>query len=110
MPIEEFATSSLAESSATIRQRIERARSTQSTRQGCSNAVLGVRETEVHCVPCARGEALLRSAIVKLSLSARAYHRILRVARSVADLAASPTVAAPHVAEAIQYRRLDPAF
>ena len=110
LPIEEFGKAPATEASATIRDRIEHARSTQSTRQGCANALLGVRETQAHCSPCAQGEALLRSAISKLSLSARAYHRILRVARSVADLADSRNVAAGHVAEAIQYRRLDPMF
>lgn len=110
LPIEEFGKASATETSATIRDRVEHARNSQNTRQGCTNALLGVRETEAHCSPCAQGEALLRNAISKLSLSARAYHRILRVARSVADLADSRNVAAGHVAEAIHYRRLDPAF
>jgi magnesium chelatase family protein len=110
LPIEEFGKASNSEASAAIRDRIERARSCQDTRQGCTNSLLGVRDTEAHCAPCAQGEALLRKAITKLSLSARAYHRILRVARSIADLAVSQHVAAPHVAEAVQYRRLDPAF
>jgi magnesium chelatase family protein len=110
LPIEEFGRASATEASAAIRDRIERARNSQCTRQGCTNALLGVRDTEAHCAPCVQGEALLRIAIAKLSLSARAYHRILRVARSIADLAVSQNVAVAHVAEAIQYRRLDPAF
>ena len=58
----------------------------------------------------AEAEALARQAIARLSLSARAYHRVLRVARSCADLAASETIGAVHVAEAIQYRKLDAAL
>ena len=52
-----------------------------------------------------QGAALLRQAMARLGLSARAYHRLLRVARSIADLAGSPAVTSEHVAEAVQYRR-----
>lgn len=110
LPVEEFGSTPSGESSASIRARIVHARDNQETRQGQSNAMLGVQETETYCSPCAQGEALLRIAISKLSLSARAYHRILRVARSIADLESSRDVSASHVAEAIQYRRLDSAF
>ena len=65
------------------------------------------KEVEHYCVPDAQGEALLKSAFARLSLSARAYHRILKVARTVADLADSDSLSAGHVAEAIGYRRLD---
>jgi magnesium chelatase family protein len=82
----------------------------QTARQGLANARLAVRDTEIHCSPCAQGGALLRHAIDKLSLSARAYHRILRVARSIADLASIERVGKSHIAEAIQYRRLDTTF
>jgi magnesium chelatase family protein len=76
-------------------------------RQGKPNAQLQPKEIERLCHLDAQGEALLKSAFARLSLSARAYHRILKVARTIADLAAAEGLAASHVAEAIGYRRLD---
>ena len=58
------------------------------------------------CRPDASGAALLREALARLKLSARAYHRVLRVARSIADLAGSAAISSSHIAEAVQYRRL----
>ncbi len=111
LPVEEFAAAAATtETSDAVRLRVETARERQRARQGRTNALLGVRDTEAHCVPCAKGEALLRQAITRLSLSARAYHRILRVARTIADLAHSEGISTSHLAEAIQYRRLDAAF
>ncbi len=93
------------ESSATVRARVERARERQLARQSKANAELAGAELETLCRPDAAGEALLRQAIARLDLSARAYHRILRVARSVADLDGAEQPGAGHVAEAVQYRR-----
>jgi magnesium chelatase family protein len=99
-----------AESSQAIRERVEAARQVQVARQGKPNALLGTREIDRHCATDREGDQLLRHALARLLMSARAYHRVLRVARSIADLAGKGTVAAEHVAEAIQYRRLDASF
>jgi magnesium chelatase family protein len=74
-------------------------------RQGKPNAALGTQEIEDLCQLDAAGETLLKQAIARLNLSARAYHRVLKLARSVADLAASDPISTAHLAEAIQYRR-----
>jgi magnesium chelatase family protein len=74
------------------------------------NALLGTREIDRVCATDRDGDQLLRHALARLLLSARAYHRVLRVARSIADLAGAGQIAAEHIAEAIQYRRLDASF
>ena len=99
-----------SESSAAITARVVRAHAAQITRQGKPNALLGSREIDRHCATGREGGELLRHALARLLLSARAYHRVLRVARSIADLAGAATIGAEHVAEAIQYRRLDASF
>ena len=76
-------------------------------RQKKENARLTPRETEKHCAPDEAGRILLNQAITRLALSARGYHRILKMARTIADLAGVAGVQAAHVAEAIQYRKLD---
>ena len=90
-----------------VRAQAGRARARQMDRQGKPNARLGPREIEAHCAPDAAGAALLTQAMARLSLSARAYHRILKVARSIADLGDAKTIGAAHVAEAVGYRRFD---
>ena len=98
------------ESSDAIKKRVEKAREAQMLRQGKPNALLGTREIDRHCGTDREGDQLLRHALARLLLSARAYHRVLRVARSIADLAEKSSIAAEHIAEAIQYRRLDASF
>ncbi len=63
--------------------------------------------TEEHCAPDPEGATLLEQALQRFSLSARAYHRILKVARTIADLAEMGQIAASHIAEALSLRRLD---
>src|SRR5882672_1675512 len=98
------------ESSDAIKARVARARDVQLLRQGKPNGLLGTREIDRHCATGREGGELLRHALARLLLSARAYHRVLRVARSIADLAGAAAIGAEHVAEAIQYRRLDASF
>ena len=93
------------EASAPVRARVAAAAQLQAQRQGRPNGRLEVADIDRHCAPDAAAEKLLRQAIERLHLSARAYHRILKVARTIADLAGSDTIATAHVAEAIQYRR-----
>ena len=93
------------ESSAQVRVRVESTRKRQLKRQGCLNALLDNRALEKHCRIDACLEQMLAQAIDKLGLSARSYHKLLRIARSIADLAAVTDIDAPHLAEAISYRR-----
>ncbi len=95
------------EPSAVVRVRVTAARERAMARQQKPNARLGSREIDEHCARDDKGETLLKQAIARLGLSARAYHRILRVARTISDLDAAETVMSGHVAEALQYRRLD---
>ena len=95
------------ESSSTIQLRTEAARQRALLRQGKPNALLSVSEIDALCVLDEQSAALLQQAITRLSLSARAYHRILKVARTIADLAGSENILTAHIAEAVQYRRMD---
>ena len=96
-----------AENTSSVRQRVIAARARQQSRQGKANALLTSSELQTWCVLDDASHALLDNAIEKLGLSARAYHRILRLARSIADLAGSTTPSPAHLAETITYRRLD---
>ena len=98
---------STGETSAVVAARVAAARERALMRAGKPNAVLGNRECERDCRLSPRDGALLEQAVERLGLSARAYHRILRVARTIADLDASDRIATPHLAEAIAYRRVD---
>jgi magnesium chelatase family protein len=102
---EELSTSQAAESSADIRARVEVARTLQLKRQGKANYALGSLEIEAFCLPDKAGVELLKTAIARFNLSARAYHRILKVARTIADLAHEESIQTSHIAEAIQYRK-----
>ena len=104
---EDLMRSADGEPSAVVRVRVTAARERAMARQQKPNARLGSREIDAHCARDDKGETLLKQAIARLGLSARAYHRILRVARTIADLEAAETVMSGHVAEAVQYRRLD---
>ncbi len=95
------------EKSAVIRKCVEKAYQRQLDRQGKTNNQLSVKEIEQFCTIDSISENLLKKAISRLNLSARAYHRILKVARTIADLAGSEKITNQHIAEAIQYRRLD---
>jgi len=106
VPFKELRGGEVAESSADMRARAARAREVQHAR-GYDNARMPTRMIRKQCALDDSGERTLEMAMRRMSLSARAHDRILKVARTVADLDGSDTVAAKHVAEAIQYRSLD---
>ena len=104
---DELTDSVSAEHTDIIRNRVEQARTLQLQRQGKPNFGLGTSGIDQFCQLDTTGLSLLKAAIAKLNLSARAYHRILKVARSIADLGAEADIKAMHIAEALQYRRTE---
>jgi magnesium chelatase family protein len=113
VPFNELNTSiNKSENSATIRQRVIQARAIQTQRYQnhpgtYANAQMSSKQLQEICVLSTVGEALLKRAMERLNLSARAYDRILKVSRTIADLAGSENILPEHLAEAIQYRSLD---
>lgn len=95
------------ESSAIVGERVCAARDRQLQRAGKANSALSVPEIERHCALSDSNYQLLERALERLGLSPRAYHRILKVARTIADLVDSPTIQTAHLTEAISYRALD---
>ena len=105
LPHDELLKQADGEPSSAIAARVDNAFGTQLKRQGKGNHALSTTEIDTHCKPDAAGEQLLRNAMARLNWSARAYHRVLKVARTIADMAGAAAIGQPHVAEAIQYRR-----
>ena len=110
VPVKELLSQPAGESSATIRSRVNQARARQRKRFAASprlycNAQMNAREVKQFCRLDQASTDLLNTSITRLGLSARAYHRILKIALTIADLAGVPQPQLPHLAEAIQYRR-----
>ncbi|WP_445382063.1 YifB family Mg chelatase-like AAA ATPase [Robiginitalea sp. IMCC43444] len=112
VPFEELSAKEMGESSYQIRERVIKARKLQQLRFAAENgthcnAQMNVRQIRKHCPLDKSGKALLGNAMKQLKLSARAYDRIIKVARSIADLEGNDAITEKHLAEAIQYRSLD---
>ena len=104
---EELTQASVSEDSQAIRARVECARKKALSRQGKPNNLLTTKEIDQYCTLDDAGLGLLKTAISRLNLSARAYHRILKVARTICDLSDETNIQPAHIAEAVQYRRND---
>jgi len=104
---DELTAAAVSEDSTAIRKRVEQARARQLKRQNKANFALGTKYIEMVCQPDEAGLTLLKTAIIRLNLSARAYHRILKLARTVAGVAGDVDIQATYIAEAVQYRRGD---
>ena len=106
VPPEQLAAASDGERSDIVAERVLRARERALTRQGFANARLESTALDEHARLDAATSRFAQGAAVRLGWSARAFHRMLRVARTVADLGAADAIGTPHVAEAMQYRRV----
>ena len=108
MDYDKLSSDRLGESSAAIRSRVQAARQRQLERfKGTDiicNTDMRVAEVRKYCKLDETGDSLVRAAMSQLNLSARGYHRILKLARTIADLAGSEHIQTPHLAEALQYR------
>jgi magnesium chelatase family protein len=112
VPFEKLSDDRRGESSASIRERVTKARDIQSQRfEGIEyihyNAQMDVKQIRAFCALDDASKQLLKTAMEKLNLSARAYDRILKVSRTIADLAGAKAITGEHISEAIQYRSLD---
>lgn len=112
VPFEKLSEDRLAEKSVDIRKRVTKARDVQTLRFRESehthyNAQMSVKDIRKYCVLDEASKEMLKNAMERLNLSARAYDRILKVSRTIADLEGSDTITGTHIAEAIQYRSLD---
>ncbi|GMR08166.1 MAG: YifB family Mg chelatase-like AAA ATPase [Gammaproteobacteria bacterium] len=95
----------LPENSEQVRERVKLAADRQLKRSGCLNHMLDQQQIRQHCQLTEKDQAMLVMAVEKLRLSARAYHRILKVARTIADLAAAENIGSMHLLEALSYRK-----
>jgi magnesium chelatase family protein len=107
LPAEMLMTDEKVENSVTVKQRVHTARSQQYQRQAKCNTALSVPEIEQHCALDVSAQRLLQQVMARFNLSARVYHRIVKVARTIADLDAIEQIQESHVAEAVRYRCLD---
>lgn len=103
---EEIAGRAEGETSDAMRARVSQARNFQRARQNALNARLSAADVDVYCIPDENARTFARRALDKLGLSARGYHRILKIARTIADLSHEDDITAKHFGEAIQYRRV----
>jgi magnesium chelatase family protein len=114
IPFEDLSTNRTSENSASIRSRVNTARRVQTERYKNDgifyNSQLNSKLIDKYCHINAHQKKMMRNAFVSLNLSARAYGRILKVARTIADLEGTEKIQDHHLAEAIQYRRLDRQF
>jgi magnesium chelatase family protein len=106
---ERLSSGRLGEPSAAVAGRVAAARRSQTERfagylRCMTNAEMGIEEIRAHCALDGAGQSLMKAAVRQLDLSAGAYHRILRIARTIADLAGAEQIGPAHLAESIQYR------